>query len=445
MPKKIGSYVWKVFIIILFIAVSTLTLFFAYGYQVDFGKRDIRKTSIIDVAVKENGVSVLLDGTQESNVLPYQIKGVLPGDHLLSVQKNSFQPWQRKVDVAADIVTIVNDVLLVPDSIENMVKPLAATGVNNGRIYAGENFMVTVRPGEKSLDLTTLYDNGTSKEEQIELYKSGITGLDPLSDNNFMLYFDDGSMAWVDFRSRRFLFFKLPKQSGQVKVNSQKELLYFTRNNVLYGVPFSEVDGISDSADKYQLLKNVDVYVPVLNGDIYFLSGGTLFKSDYQGHGIRLADLAPAFYKNIGYEQGNGVGALMMRDKNDRRYLLLLDAGGRVLKLVEDLKGQPFFNSYDQMIYAKNSGEIFFYDWRLDKTSPVNKLDGDFEILGWFTDEGYFIFKTGGKVQLSDVFNANTHTLIGDLNDISAVFVLKRSLFYIKSGTLYSLSGFGNE
>ena len=431
---------WKLFVVMLFIAFSALTLFFAYGYQFDFKKRDFTKTSIIDVTAKEKEATVMLDGTQQSEVLPFQIKGVLPGRHQLSVKRKDFQSWKREVEVEGDIVTIVDDVLLVPENVDKAVRPLKKMTEKDGRSYFADAYFVDIRDGEKKLSLTRLFEDGTLKDEEIELFKAGMERLEPLEDENFLIYFSDGGISWVNFRDKKFVMFVPPAGAEGVKVNALREMVYFTKGKVLYGVPFSQTDALKDSPEKFRIITNVEAYVPVFGDEIYYISGGMLFKSDFQGREKKLVDYAPDFYKNVDFYQGKDYGAVILRDRADKRYLVLADRKGRLSYRAGDLSGRPWFNGYDQLIFAKSNGEVVFHDPQTGKSTMVARIDGKFEILGWFSDRGHYLVREGNSIRLQDVFNANTYTLVDGIEGISNYFTLKGALFFIKEGTLNVLS-----
>ena len=440
MPNKLGVYLWKLFVVMLFIAFSALTLFFAYGYQFDFKKRDFTKTSIIDVTAKEKSASVMLDGTQQSEVLPFQIKGVLPGRHLLSVNRPDFQSWKREVEVEGDIVTIVDDVLLVPENVDKAIRPLKKTAEKPGRSYFAGDYIVEIREGEKKLSLTSLFEDGTIKDEEIELFKAGMERLEPLENENFLIYFSDGGISWVNFRDKKFVLFVPPAGAEGVKVSPLREMVYFTKGKVLYGVPFSQTDALKDGPEKFRIIANVEAYVPVFGDDIYYISGGMLFKSDFRGREKKLIDYAPDFYKNIDFYQGKDYGSLILRDRDDERYLVLCDRRGRFTYRAGDLSGQPRFNGYDQLIFAKNDGEVVFYDPQTGKSTAVAGLEGKFEVLGWFSDRGHYLIREGTSIRLRDVFNANTYTLVDGIEGISNYFTLNGALFFIKEDTLNVLN-----
>jgi hypothetical protein len=445
MAKSIGIYLRKAFTLVLFMGISAFTLFFAYGYQYDFKKQDIRKTSIIDIIAKDKDVQVLFEGKLTAMQIPYQIKGVVPGRHVVEVKKDGYEPWQRQVEVLEDIVTIVNDVILVPVDPGKFVKPLMAFSEKNARYYYGDNFIAELLPDERALKVISLYGNGTIKDEDIELFKAGIDSIEPLEGENFLIYFSDGGTAWVSFGSKRFVFFNLPAGAERIKVNADKGYLYYLLDGDLFGVPLEKVDGLEKAPDDFRLVGKVDAFATGLDGDLYFLSSGKLYRADYRGKGGVLVETVTGDYVNIGIKTGRNFGALILRDKDEKRYLWVMDRAGEMVLLEDDLKGEPFFDSYDDLLYASGSGGVYYYDNILARKKIVSKQSGDFTILGWFSDEGHFVQREDNKVILNDIYNANRYILLEDVPKESQVFVPGKSLFFIKDNTLDVLNWLKQE
>jgi len=440
MAKGIGVYLRKAFTLVLFMVVSAFALFFAYGYQYDFKKKDIQKTSIIDISAKESDVKVMLEGQEVANQLPFQVKGVLPGKYVVEVMKAGFEMWQRQVDVAEDIVTIVNDVILVPVDLQKLIRPLVTFSQKNARYFYGMDYIVELQPGEKSLRVISLYGNATVKDEEIELFKSGIDRIEPLDGDDFLIYFNDGGTAWVSFVNKRFVFFNLPKGADSIRVSAERDYLYYLLDRNLYGVPLVEVDKLQETPDQFMIVSDVSAYVSTLNGDLYYLSSGKPYKADYKGNGALHVETFQGDFINIGYKPGHDYGALILRDKDQKRHLSIIDPTGNIRILENDLKGEPFFNDNDEVIYASDSGTVYFLDNTSAGKKIVSKQSGDFTLLGWFTNEGHFIQREGNKVIMNDIYNSNRYTLIEDASGMDKIFVSGKSLFFLKENTLNVLS-----
>ena len=91
------------------------------------------------------------------------------------------------------------------------------------------------------------------------------------------------------------------------------------------------------------------------------------------------------------------------------------------------------------MVYAQTGGEVFYYDSNLKERVKVMALTKPFEVLGWFSDEGHFVFRENGIIKLGDVFNANIYDLFAD-KGISGIFVFSKNIFYVKDNKVEALN-----
>jgi hypothetical protein len=440
MSRKLGRLIWRIFILLLFVTVCAVTIFIAYGYQIDFKMRDVRKTSIIDVAVRRQDAQVLMDNTQEALRLPYQIKNVLPGEHFLVVNKAGFKPWMRKVIVIEDIVSIVNDILLVPENIGSYIRDMGEFSKDE-KVIRGDDYLLHFLPGSKTIAITTIKDDGAVLAEEIDLSRGGLSDIAAFPRETMLLTFDDGSYAWANFHDRNFYFFTLLRGAASISVNEEAEMLYFLEEGNLYGIALEKLQGVKKSYDDYKLRENVSTYSTSLNGDIFFLSGGTLFKMNSQGRESRLVDFAAGAYKSLGMIQGKDYALLLLRGKDEKRRLILLNRSGAYTVLNDSVKGNPIVNSYDQILFATDGNVIYFIDPNVQQAPKlVTRIKGDFEITGWFTDAGHFLIRQANLLILSDVFDANKYTLLDDVNDTDEFISYHEVLFILKKGLLSRLS-----
>jgi hypothetical protein len=124
----------------------------------------------------------------------------------------------------------------------------------------------------------------------------------------------------------------------------------------------------------------------------------------------------------------------------DRRYLCVQSSGDQIRCLTNRLSGQAFLNRYDQIIFADNSGNVYFYDPRIDEKKLIITFTGpDFGLIGWITDQGHFIMREGNSLTMNDVNGANKYMLMSDVKDVTAFIMPKKALYYMKGRELYRL------
>jgi hypothetical protein len=439
MGKRIGSLALKIVSLLLFALVATITIFFAYGYQFDFKLGDVRKTSIIDLSADISDVTVLFNGEEVADNLPYQIKNITPGEYEIYIEKTGFSPWGRKVIVKEDIVTIVRDIILVPENLAEYITELHIFSQKEEIKYYGK-YILSYLKGAKDMVLTTMFPNGKIQQEVIEFYRDGIDSIEIMNDERFLVAYLGGGYAYVNFYDGQFESFYLPEGAYNMKVDSDSRNIYFIKDGTLYTVPFSMLPEEKESLDLllYRLEENVKNYDLGFFNEIYFISDGILYKMDSSGGDPAVLDEEKDDYANLDVQLGRNYAYLILRDASETRYLYLLDKQGEVQLLSSDLKGKPFLNGFDRIIYQSGEGSAYFYDPLKKEELYVTYLSADSSILGWFSDYGHFIVKNGEGIFLMDIYNANQYILNSDSN-VEVAVIFNKAVFYTKENTLYSL------
>jgi hypothetical protein len=435
MANKTASLVFKLLTLLLFGVVSLVTLLLAYGYQINVKERDVVKTSIIDVLAEIKSAEVRLDGVIHSTKLPYQVKNIIPGEYTLKVEKPGYLTWKRKVEVKEDIVSIVNDILLVPEKISDFNRQLLQ--VDKGlKTYFGKDMLILLKPGDKKIRLISLYDNGTFKDEDFEIYREGIVSMDILSANSILLYYPSNVYGLIDFPNRGFKFFSLPAGIDHIKISYDGQVIYYLKEGKLYRVPLYILGPEKVAIGKSFLVRDkIDQYTVGFSGQLFFLSGGGFYMANQEGQNEKLIDKTKNDYTNLAFKFGKDYGTLILRDKNDQRGLFLVDKWGNLPLVEKNLKGQPFFNDYDQLLYANQYGVVLYYDPNTLEKKLIKQIKGDFEILGWFSNEGHFIVLKDKNVYLNDVYDSNGSQLISDFQ-ADQYFVLNKAFYYLTANRL---------
>lgn len=442
MFNKLGSFVVKFSSLILFFAVCYVALFYAYGYEYDARKKDVVKTSIIDLIGNIREARVSLNGKPEANFLPYQIKNVDPGDYELGVNKKGFLPWVRKIQVEEDIVTIVNDILLVPDNLGEFTKVVKDFNGLGKRDF-GSDLVLSYEKGSQIIHLLGMAYDGTFKDEDLELAVPAIESVEPLGNDRFLIGGGDENLYYFDLKNRRFAVFNKPAGAYGFKFNAQGDKLFFFIKDSLFLVKLEVLTG--EVPADLKALKTVPAVTAVefgFPGEIYYVSGGVLYKTDESFKKREPLALSLDKFKNLSFSQGRDFGYLILRNDQDRRTLYLADRKGRFKKLDSNLEGNVFHNGFDQTVYSVSENgkrTVEYYDANLNTKKMVMENDAPVEIIGWFSDEGHFVFRSAGKIKLGDVFNANVYDLLDD-NNLEKIFVFSKNLFYLKDGKLFSLN-----
>jgi|GEM_PF-2128642 len=444
MAKNVGSLAIKIFSIFLFAAVAGVTLFFAYGYRYDIEEMVVQKTSIIDITTSVRDVAVFLDGKMVGESLPYQIKGVLPGFHTVALKKEGFLPWEIRVLVKEDIVTIVYNALPVPSDLDDFWVEVVEFREGEGLYYA-DDYVLSFVPGEKAMNIVKLFPNGNVVADEISLYREDFAPYDLFSEEKFLIRFEDSLgvrdfdlFAFVSFSDREFKLFALPKGTERIRVEAGSKYVFFLNGGNLYSVPFGRLadDGYAD-LEEFLMAGEVTQFDTDYRGNVFYLSSGMLYRKWYNGKGENLMDECPACYENMAIHVKGGVVMMVLREVEGGRKLFVVNRGGLKI-LTADLAGYPYVNGRNEIIYADGGGRVFVYDTVKKQKLFAGRDEDGFEIAGWFGDDGQYLVKKGEELYVYDIFGVEPVKIMSGFNAERSM-VRGRTLYTVKEGKLYSL------
>ncbi len=445
MERTVGSLFLKIFSILFFAAFAGTTLFFAYGYRFDVEERILEKTSIIDVINEVSDVSLFLNGREVVQNIPYQIKGVLPGLHDLKLQKKGFLTWERTVKVEEDIVTIVVDALPVPADLDLFYKEVLKLNTDD-EIFFGDDFILSYASGDNDVRLINLFDNGKILEEIISLYQEDFEIVDVYAKEKFLITFGDPYSeykavlyAYVSFAEKEFDLFALPEEAERIRVDGRNNYVFFLREGDLYGISFDRLKENEFDSNEYMPIKSgVEKFDIDDRGNLFYISTGMLYKSWYNGENVKLLDQHPLRYKNLAINFVGNNKSLVVRANDDTRKLFYLSDSGDVRLLSENLYGNADINGRNEMIYSDTEGHIFLFDVVDQEKTYIEQIESEFELMGWFGDDGYFVIKKGTTVYLHDRFHVEPVVLFDQLESDFSVLV-GRAFYTYKDGILSRL------
>ncbi|GEM_PF-2817999 len=442
--KKLLRFLLKIFSVLAFIVVCIFALFLAYGYQYNLADRHVQKTSIIDIANRSKNVRIFLDNQFIGDELPYQIKGVLAGNHFLSVEKQGYLNWSRRILVQDDLVFKIGDLLLFPANLDAIVKPVS-TFLGDARFFAAKNVLVVVRPQQDLLTVISFEDDGSTKETEVSFKAADILDVKILQGEHLLISFRDKSFIWLQINANRMAHFSLPAGvtnpgaiNPQLSISNQS--LYYSYNKGLYRVPFDKLVGFGlkpgqkNELSAYLLRSGIEQFA-LAQRDIYFLAEGVLFKSDLDGKNVTVPHLFLQHFTDLALLPADNGAYLVLRSAVERD-LYFIDQNS-VRFVTHALLDRPLLNEEGQILYATVDGSSVFFDPAAKQQKFVHQFQGDFRLINWFST--HFIFEQNGSFYLSDLDFSNVNAF--RMNDKPVTFFPKqRKLFYLSENKLKVLA-----
>ena len=108
-----------------FLILSYVVMLYAQGYKYSFSEGTFQRTGAISLKVN-TGAKVFLDDEVQGDTSffssAYSIDRLLPGNYTLSVHKDGYSPWQKKVTVERGFLVDFPEILLLPEDGEDEQK-----------------------------------------------------------------------------------------------------------------------------------------------------------------------------------------------------------------------------------------------------------------------------------------------------------------------------------
>jgi len=124
--KNIGNTLLSILTVFLIVGISFAVISYGRGYRLDFGKKSFGTTGMLAATSDPTGAQLFIDGKPKTatnaNV------SVTPGWYTVTIVKNGYQPWEKRVRVQGEVLTRVDATLF---SSNPSLFALTSSGVTN--------------------------------------------------------------------------------------------------------------------------------------------------------------------------------------------------------------------------------------------------------------------------------------------------------------------------
>ncbi|OGL66351.1 hypothetical protein A2856_01485 [Candidatus Uhrbacteria bacterium RIFCSPHIGHO2_01_FULL_63_20] len=119
-----------------FIASAPAVVLYTAGWRVDWAGGGLVQAGLISASSVPRGADVSVDGKPREARTPAVIDDLIPGEHLLSLGRPGYLPWEKALPVESRLTTFAPDVLLYLDEAPQrplMIAPLAVSEPARGK------------------------------------------------------------------------------------------------------------------------------------------------------------------------------------------------------------------------------------------------------------------------------------------------------------------------
>ena len=94
--------------LMIFVVVSPVLILFARGYKINFKTWEIVKTGSLVIRTEPNRADIYLDDKIQESDTPATLRFLLPKDYNVTVSKDDYQSWTKRLNIQEEIVTWAN-------------------------------------------------------------------------------------------------------------------------------------------------------------------------------------------------------------------------------------------------------------------------------------------------------------------------------------------------
>ncbi|PIP28906.1 hypothetical protein COZ84_03455 [Candidatus Kuenenbacteria bacterium CG_4_8_14_3_um_filter_39_15] len=415
-----------------FLIVLPLIILSATGYRFNSKKNLLQKTGIIFLETKPKNVNVYLNSQLVEQSTPVRLKYLLPNKYEITVSKEGYFPWQKKIDVYDGQTTFLQYVRLFKNNIQpELLMPDEIIGMKKNN---DDKLGLVKKNGE--LWFLSVYDLNSKIEKQLFESPSEIKKFEFVDNGNGILVY--GADIWlVDI-------------SGGEKINLTEKIKADFKN--------LKVDELNSNFVFY-LLKGQLFRLNLATNET---SGFPYFPLDYFVRGDECYLLANdslnnIFLKRFGLAEDKLPESLLSLPASDEYLLASVNDNFVIIrqndKLVvwdkatgasELIKGADFYE-WD----SRQEELLFGNDWELWSYRPKEKDDkyilfsrtGE-EIKGafWYQPETHIFYLVADKIKIVENLISNRVT-----NDLMQAAEIKFAGVNKKGDKLYFVGQSGKD
>lgn len=107
--------------ILTFLIAAPMLILYTAGYRYNFKKAQLQKTGVLVLATEPKGANVFLDNEDTGKTTPVRLNTILPDDYQVTVKKENFYPWTKKLTIKSQESTFAEDIVLFKKTEPEMI------------------------------------------------------------------------------------------------------------------------------------------------------------------------------------------------------------------------------------------------------------------------------------------------------------------------------------
>lgn len=402
MEKTLRRLTYSFFFLLFFIIAPLLTVY-SLGYRYDFNTGNIEKNGAFYIKSFPRGATIAVDGQKSKRQTPTQVLNISPGKHQVSVSKDKYVSWGKKLDVYSGETTFAEDIVLF---LENRTKTSLGQGGENWLVNKAKNQYAYINTDGHLM----IVDVEQAKKFDVYTLETGYDLIDWSSDDQMILMKKENNYFYFDINQKTLIPLIIDKVQKILWEDNSSSLIYL-KNNELYRKERKEPWDSSGSADQL-----VDLTHPINDFDIqgnwliveYSLNNEN-FVEEFDRYTLESRELISDV----------SIGSLdvLLADNN---YLIFIMGSKLYIKnIYKDLLTIPVTMAklHDERLLLSNGHEIILFDYKNEWQNLLDRSSNLVSDIVWHPNGSYFISEINDHTVLSELDNRDHRNTIDLLED----------------------------
>ncbi|PLX21049.1 hypothetical protein C0584_04680 [Candidatus Parcubacteria bacterium] len=399
-----------------FLVITPLVSLYAAGYKFTLSGEIIQKTGMIVLDSQPEGAKIYINGepqqrffdnlrsnilndTEDRNILktPARIKGLFPGEYTVTLLKDGYWEWEKKLEVFPGQSTFAEDVVIFKN---NLPLPLSSGEILNSQQSSSKEFLA-FSTKDKYLVL--------GEDEQVLFYDKNSENLE--SQNNYIKWFGNNQILFDNH------LFSLDTWSKPVDLsaylnNINLEFISPIDSKNIYAIKDNQLVKLNLSRGSVEsVLKSEKILDYFAKGDfIYTIEelGGDVFLIVYNGtETIRKIDLNKDNSFRFTNKEHELINIYSPRFKT-LHLIDPLDYFGPLKETINNVNRSFWVDSNKLVFY--NDFEIWIYN-RVDfKKNILTRISDKISTVLWHPSNNYIIYSTQESLFTIELDDREKHT-----------------------------------
>ncbi|PJA94062.1 MAG: hypothetical protein CO133_00765 [Candidatus Komeilibacteria bacterium CG_4_9_14_3_um_filter_37_5] len=401
--------------------LTPILILYGQGYNFNLAKQRIEQTGIIYLKTYPRSTQIYLNNKLIANSTPYHIKRLPVGDYEITIKKDGYHSWQKKITVVAGMTTFIEDIVLYTD---NAPREFSNFQLQSYFVSSANNLlMLTIKDNSYQLLYFDLNFN------QLKKIKSW-----DLANKIELLAWSPNERKYIYRENNKFYWTSIDGLTTSKDISNNKSyLVNFTwhefADNKIYSTINNQVKLLDLNLNRLESISSQASQVITDHNKSYILTAAdNKFKSVLTELGIDVEHdrIILPFTSEVTVIKNGPVLSFIDQANN---FLYLIDTPIKKTlanyKLIPYVKAAQWYAPQQDKILYWNDNEIQIYYWHKKQYQNVFRSSAVIKNANWHPNGSYIFFYENNTIRLTELDERdfkNTIDLVQD-NNIDRFFV----------------------